>query len=145
MISLFEGKEREDIKRVGASMGWGIQKDSSHRQTATASDLPTFDKVLRLHKLARPAALQKGRLTHHSTTMSPTIPKTCKAVVLESVGAPWTIKEVPVPTPAENEVLIKVAACGVCHSDLFLQSGAFGDCKTVQPPDSNFTCYQYMC
>lgn len=58
--------------------------------------------------------------------MSPNIPKTCKAVVIESAGAPWAIKEVPVNQPQHGEVLIKVAACGVCHSDSFLQQGAFG-------------------
>lgn len=59
--------------------------------------------------------------------MSPTIPKTRRAVVIEKPGAPWTIKEVPVEEPKTGEVLIKVHACGVCHSDAFLQQGAFGD------------------
>jgi len=62
--------------------------------------------------------------------MSPTIPKTCKAVVLEGAGAPWAIKEVPVHEPERGEVLIKVHACGVCHSDSFLQAGAFGPMGT---------------
>ncbi|KAF2748819.1 alcohol dehydrogenase [Sporormia fimetaria CBS 119925] len=58
--------------------------------------------------------------------MSPQIPKTCRAVVIEGPNAPWAIKEVPVKDPQPGEVLIKVAACGVCHSDVFLQQGAFG-------------------
>jgi D-arabinose 1-dehydrogenase-like Zn-dependent alcohol dehydrogenase len=59
--------------------------------------------------------------------MAPDIPKTCRAVVIEKPGAPWTIKDVPVEHPKSGEVLIKVHACGVCHSDSFLQQGAFGD------------------
>ncbi|PSN65716.1 alcohol dehydrogenase [Corynespora cassiicola Philippines] len=62
--------------------------------------------------------------------MAPSIPKTCRAVVLEGPGAPWAIKEVPVHEPGQGEVLIKVHACGVCHSDSFLQQGAFGPLGT---------------
>ncbi|KAJ9638783.1 hypothetical protein H2201_005724 [Coniosporium apollinis] len=57
--------------------------------------------------------------------MAPSIPKTCKAVVLEKAGAPWAIKEVPVEQPKAAEVLIKVHACGVCHSDTAVQEGHF--------------------
>ncbi len=36
-----------------------------------------------------------------------------------------SIQDIPVPTPGENEVLLKVKAAGICHSDLFmLESGA---------------------
>ena len=33
--------------------------------------------------------------------------------------------EKPVPTPTENEVLIKVEACGICHSDAMVKDGTF--------------------
>jgi alcohol dehydrogenase, propanol-preferring len=46
-----------------------------------------------------------------------TIPKTCKFAVCEKAGAKLVIKELPVPEPKEGEILIKVNACGVCHSD----------------------------
>lgn len=59
--------------------------------------------------------------------MAPSIPKSCRAVVIESAGAPWTLKEVPVEEPQQGEVLVKVAACGVCHSDSMIQQGHFGD------------------
>ncbi|KAH7092128.1 alcohol dehydrogenase [Paraphoma chrysanthemicola] len=59
--------------------------------------------------------------------MAPSIPKTARAVVIEKPGAPWAIKEVPVNLPQQGEILIKVHACGVCHSDSFTQQGAFGD------------------
>lgn len=58
--------------------------------------------------------------------MTTSIPSKCRAVVIEHAGAPWAIKEVPVVMPKDGEILIKVHACGVCHSDTFMQQGAFG-------------------
>jgi len=55
------------------------------------------------------------------------IPKTCKVAVCESKGAKLVIKELPVPEPKEGEILIKVHACGVCHSDSAAIAGDFGD------------------
>ncbi|KAF2000812.1 alcohol dehydrogenase [Amniculicola lignicola CBS 123094] len=59
--------------------------------------------------------------------MTRNYPETCKAVVIEKAGAPWAFKQVPVNEPKHGEILIKVHACGVCHSDNFLQQGNFGD------------------
>lgn len=41
-----------------------------------------------------------------------------KAAVFYAGDQPLKIEEVPTPTPAPGEALIKVAACGVCHTDL---------------------------
>jgi S-(hydroxymethyl)glutathione dehydrogenase/alcohol dehydrogenase len=46
-----------------------------------------------------------------------------KAAVLNAVGSPLVVEELPVPGPRAEEVLIKVAACGVCHSDLHVAKG----------------------
>jgi propanol-preferring alcohol dehydrogenase len=46
-----------------------------------------------------------------------------KAAVLKELKAPLAIQEIARPTPEENEVLIKVEACGVCHSDLHIIEG----------------------
>jgi propanol-preferring alcohol dehydrogenase len=51
------------------------------------------------------------------------MPKTMKAAVLREIGAPLAIEQLPVPEPGPGEVLIKVAACGVCHSDLHAVDG----------------------
>ncbi|KAF1945973.1 alcohol dehydrogenase [Clathrospora elynae] len=59
--------------------------------------------------------------------MAPNIPTTCRAVVIDKAGAPWTIKDIPVSPPNRGEILIKVLACGVCHSDAFVQQGHLGD------------------
>ena len=46
-----------------------------------------------------------------------------KAAVFERVGSPLVIEDIPEPKPRQGEVLIKVAACGVCHSDLHVIKG----------------------
>jgi alcohol dehydrogenase, propanol-preferring len=49
--------------------------------------------------------------------------KTMKAAVLRKIGTKLAIETLPVPEPKRGEVLIKVAACGVCHSDLHAVDG----------------------
>ncbi|MCS0497146.1 alcohol dehydrogenase AdhP [Ancylobacter sp. MQZ15Z-1] len=46
-----------------------------------------------------------------------------KAAVVRAFGKPLTIEEVPVPVPGPGEVLVKVVACGVCHTDLHAADG----------------------
>ena len=46
-----------------------------------------------------------------------------KAAVVREFKAPLAIEDMPVPRPASDEVLIRVEACGVCHSDLHLAEG----------------------
>lgn len=41
-----------------------------------------------------------------------------KAAVLYNPGEPLVVEEVATPQPGSGEVLIKVAACGLCHTDL---------------------------
>jgi propanol-preferring alcohol dehydrogenase len=49
--------------------------------------------------------------------------KTMKAAVLHALKTPLSIEQVPVPEPGHGELLIKVTACGVCHSDLHAVDG----------------------
>jgi succinate semialdehyde reductase (NADPH) len=46
-----------------------------------------------------------------------------KAAVLSEVGGHLILEEIPQPSPKASEVLIKVAACGVCHTDLHVMKG----------------------
>ncbi len=46
-----------------------------------------------------------------------------KAAVLHELKKPMAIEEVERPKPGDGEVLIKVEACGVCHSDLHVADG----------------------
>jgi S-(hydroxymethyl)glutathione dehydrogenase/alcohol dehydrogenase len=46
-----------------------------------------------------------------------------RAAVLRRVGQPLAIEELKRPEPKAGEVLVKVAACGVCHTDLHVIKG----------------------
>lgn len=46
-----------------------------------------------------------------------------KAVVCREINAPVTVEEIIVEPPRYGEVMIKLAACGVCHSDLSATNG----------------------
>jgi len=46
-----------------------------------------------------------------------------KAMVLEKPGSPLRELELPTPTPSAGQVLVEVAACGVCRTDLHVVDG----------------------
>ena len=48
---------------------------------------------------------------------------TMKAAVVRKFGMALEISDVPIPTPRPGEVLVKVVACGVCHTDLHAATG----------------------
>jgi alcohol dehydrogenase, propanol-preferring len=56
--------------------------------------------------------------------------KTMKAAVVRALGQPLSIEEVAVPTPRAGEVLVKIMASGVCHTDLHAAEGDW----PVTPP-----------
>jgi len=47
-----------------------------------------------------------------------------RAAVLESFGEPLAVQELDLAPPKAGEVLVKIHACGVCHTDLYTASGA---------------------
>ena len=47
-----------------------------------------------------------------------------RAAVLEEFGKPLSVQEVDLQEPAAGEVLVRLEACGVCHTDLYTASGA---------------------
>jgi S-(hydroxymethyl)glutathione dehydrogenase / alcohol dehydrogenase len=47
-----------------------------------------------------------------------------RAAVLEEFGAPLEVQELDLAEPQAGEVLVRLAACGVCHTDLYTASGA---------------------
>lgn len=49
--------------------------------------------------------------------------QTMRAAVVTHFDAPLELRDVPVPEPAANQVLVKVASCGVCHTDLHASRG----------------------
>lgn len=48
---------------------------------------------------------------------------TMRAAVVREFGKPLVIEEVPVPRPAAGDLLVKIEACGVCHTDLHAAEG----------------------
>ncbi len=47
-----------------------------------------------------------------------------RAAVLEQFGAPLEVQELELAEPKAGEVLVRLVACGVCHTDLYTASGA---------------------
>src|SRR6266581_4314330 len=50
-----------------------------------------------------------------------------RGVLAVKKGAPVTIDTVVVPDPGPGEALVRVQACGVCHTDLHYREGAISD------------------
>ena len=46
-----------------------------------------------------------------------------RAAVLEEFGEPLVVQELELTEPSEGEVLVRLVACGVCHTDLYTASG----------------------
>jgi S-(hydroxymethyl)glutathione dehydrogenase/alcohol dehydrogenase len=46
-----------------------------------------------------------------------------RAAVLPAAGEPLQLETIPIPAPRRGEVLVRVAACGVCHTDLHVIKG----------------------
>ena len=47
-----------------------------------------------------------------------------RAAVLEEFGAPLAVQEIDLAEPKAGEVLVRLVACGVCHTDMYTASGA---------------------
>lgn len=88
-----------------------------------------------------------------------------KAAILEQAGQPLVIGDVTIAEPGPHEVLIRTAACGLCHSDLHFIDGAYphavpaipgheaagvvtavgSEVRTVKPGDHVVTCLSAFC
>lgn len=88
-----------------------------------------------------------------------------KAAVLVQPGQPLEIEELVIDKPGPHEVLIRTAACGLCHSDLHFMEGTYphplpavpgheaagiveavgSEVKTVKVGDAVVTCLSAFC
>ena len=50
-----------------------------------------------------------------------------QGVIARSKGAPVELVTVIVPDPGPGEAVVKIQACGVCHTDLHYREGGIGD------------------
>jgi propanol-preferring alcohol dehydrogenase len=57
-----------------------------------------------------------------------------RAMVLEKPGLPLEMRERPVPVPAAGEILVEIAACGVCRTDLHVVDGELPNPKLPVVP-----------
>jgi len=55
--------------------------------------------------------------------------QTMRAMLLDSAHTPLHLAEIPVPKPGQGQVLIKINACGVCHTDLHILDGELTEPK----------------
>jgi alcohol dehydrogenase, propanol-preferring len=55
--------------------------------------------------------------------------QTMRAMLLDAPHNPLQLAEIPIPTPGPGQVLLKVHACGVCHTDLHIQAGELSEPK----------------
>jgi S-(hydroxymethyl)mycothiol dehydrogenase len=55
------------------------------------------------------------------------MPQTVKGVIARSKGAPVELVDIVIPDPGPGEAVVRVAACGVCHTDLHYREGGIND------------------
>jgi alcohol dehydrogenase (nicotinoprotein) len=57
-----------------------------------------------------------------------------RAAVLRRAGTPWEITELELDTPKANEVLIRMEAAGLCHSDEHIRAKGMARLPTPRTP-----------
>ena len=55
------------------------------------------------------------------------MPQTVKGVIARSKGADVEVVDIVVPDPGPGEAVVRVEACGVCHTDLHYREGGIND------------------
>ncbi|SFT08507.1 S-(hydroxymethyl)mycothiol dehydrogenase [Saccharopolyspora flava] len=55
------------------------------------------------------------------------MPQQVRGVIARAKGAPVELVDIVVPDPGPGEVVVSVAACGVCHTDLTYREGGIND------------------
>ncbi|KAL9611103.1 MAG: hypothetical protein Q9167_004236 [Letrouitia subvulpina] len=68
--------------------------------------------------------------------MAVNLPQTYKAAVFKKVNDKLTFEDVQLKEPEQGEVLIKVLATGVCHTDANVQAGYFGPLPRIPGHES---------
>ncbi|GAA3016831.1 S-(hydroxymethyl)mycothiol dehydrogenase [Streptomyces lactacystinicus] len=55
------------------------------------------------------------------------MPQQVKAVIARAKGAPVEVTTIVVPDPGPGEAVVRIQACGVCHTDLHYREGGIND------------------
>ncbi|MEZ4683823.1 MAG: alcohol dehydrogenase catalytic domain-containing protein [Caldilineaceae bacterium] len=51
---------------------------------------------------------------------------TARGAIARTPGAPVSIEEFTIDDPGQNEILVRILASGVCHTDLGFKMGTYG-------------------
>ena len=117
-------QDRRDLRdhRAAAGRGRGRPRDplSHPDRGARAPAGPRGDRCQ-----ARATEFELAR-TRAAAGVSPAAIET-RAAVLREPGRPVAVETVVLAAPRRGEVLVRVAAAGVCHSDVHLADGLLGD------------------
>jgi hypothetical protein len=115
------------MKSLARKLSLGKKKDdkqqspSPQASSRKASSTPAQDPIPE-----NTPVQQSANTTTAADEKMSDLPKTYKAAILVGQQKPLEIKEVPLEQPKEGEVLLKVLACGVCHSDHHVLNGDMG-------------------
>lgn len=96
----------------------------SSKNTTTSSSSPPENKEHKTKATSSSAHSHQPDSTASTVAMS--LPKTYKQAAFHEAGGSLVVSDVPLKEPAAGEILIKVEACGVCHSDVQPQHNAWG-------------------
>ncbi|MEH3142255.1 MAG: S-(hydroxymethyl)mycothiol dehydrogenase [Mycobacterium kyogaense] len=55
------------------------------------------------------------------------MPQQVRGVIARAQGAPVEVTDIMIPDPGPGEVIVRVQACGVCHTDLTYREGGIND------------------
>jgi alcohol dehydrogenase, propanol-preferring len=58
---------------------------------------------------------------------------TMRAALLEAPGAPLVVRDVNIPQPGAGQLLVKLEACGVCHTDVHVWERGSADARAPMP------------
>jgi propanol-preferring alcohol dehydrogenase len=67
------------------------------------------------------------------------IVKKMRVMQVPAPGTPFRMMQRAIPIPGPHEVLIKVAACGICHSDAFVREGGWPGIEYPRVPGHEVT------
>lgn len=112
------------MKSIARKLSLGKKKDDKQSSASSqasasrkASSTPAQDPIPENTQTTTTTTAEKDNMS---------LPKTYKAAVLVGQQKPLEIQELPLEQPKEGEVLLKVIACGVCHSDHHVLNGDMG-------------------
>ncbi len=55
------------------------------------------------------------------------MPQQVQGVIARSKGTPVELVDITIPDPGPNDVVVRIQACGVCHTDLTYRDGGIND------------------